>query len=213
MYQFIFEILLLVFSPQYYQNIEQKNIYKREFNTAFEKKDYKNAIKYFKILEQTSPIIEPELRLNASQAYYFLGEINASKKQFLQLEQSNIKGSATLKENQLGIIATLQKDSTKALMHFRKAIEIDPDAEEASYNFELLSKIYKPKRRLSPPPIMQNSPQNVQASNLKEDVLETKPEEKISREKALQLLDDLKNTELIYYKSKKNTGSKSKKDW
>jgi hypothetical protein len=85
--------------------------------------------------------------------------------------------------------------------------------EQARYNYELISKLYKPKA--SPPPEQQQSKQNqeILASDKKEQDLDEYTSKKISKEKALQLLEDLKNSEIKILISKKNSKQNLEKDW
>lgn len=217
MYQYIFQILLWLFSPQYFKNIEQKNLYKTQFNQAYKSREYKKAIEIFETISKTSKIIEPELRIQAAQAYFITNDTLNAKKNYLELENgSDLKQNALI-NNQLGLLAVLRGDSSSGLKLFQKAIVNQPNLHQARYNYELIYKLYKPRKTPSPPPIStenkKTQDQKTIASDEKIDKLDTYKSEKISKEKALQLLNDLKNSEKIIYSSKKNTSEKSKKDW
>jgi tetratricopeptide (TPR) repeat protein len=195
MYQFIFQLLFLLSNPQYFNNIEQKNVFKKEFNEAYSKQKYKKAIEIYEIIEKTSKIIEPELRINAAQAYFITDDTLKARKNYDVLHDLSNKKQASLTENQLGLLAIFKGDSTKALKYFQKAIIEDPDAFEARYNFELIRKLYKPKFNYIPPPpsaTPQNSKQDIIASDQKEEKLDEYKSNKISKEKSLQLLNEKK---------------------
>ncbi len=214
MYQYIFQLLFILFNPQYFNNIEQKNIFKVEFNEAYANQKYKKAIEIFEIIEKTSKIIEPELRINAAQAYFITRDTLKARKNYDFLHELPNKKQTALTENQLGLLAIFKGDSSKALAYFQKAILEDPDAVEARYNFELIRKLYKPKFNYSPPPPQSTkSNQEIVASEQKDEKLDEYKSNKISKEKSLQLLNELKNTEAIFYSNKKNTSSKTLKDW
>ena len=149
MYQYIFQLLFILFNPQYFNNIEQKNIFKNEFNQAYSNQKYKKAIEIYEIIEKTSKIIEPELRINAAQAYFITRDTLNARKNYDYLHDLPNKKQTALTENQLGLLAIFQGDSSKALSYFQKAIIEDPDAIEARYNFELVRKLYKPKFNFS----------------------------------------------------------------
>jgi tetratricopeptide (TPR) repeat protein len=216
MYQYIFQLLFLLNNPQYFNNIEQKNVFKKEFNEAYSNQKYKKAIEIYEIIEKTSKIIEPELRINAAQAYFITRDTLKARKNYDFLHDLPNKKQAGLTENQLGLLAIFKGDSNKALKYFQKAIIENPEANEARFNFELIRKLYKPKFNYSPPPpsnTPQNNKQDIIASDQKDEKLDEYKSKKISKEKSLQLLNELKNTETIFYSNKKNTSAKNEKDW
>ncbi|OYU64605.1 MAG: hypothetical protein CFE22_13030, partial [Cytophagaceae bacterium BCCC1] len=67
----------------------------------------------------------------------------------------------------------------------------------------------------SPPPEQQKNNQNqeIKASDKKEQELDQYTSNKISKEKALQLLEDLKNSEVKILLSQKNSKQNLEKDW
>ncbi|NBA85696.1 hypothetical protein GVN16_08000 [Emticicia sp. CRIBPO] len=215
MFQYIFYIINLLVNFQYLTNIEEKNMLKAEFRKSFVQKDYQRAIIKYKELEDISFLIEPEMRINVANAYFLIGDtINARKNygKTLGLGGSSIQ-SASL--NQLGIIAAQSGDSLKALEYFKQAIEVEPENNPARYNFEYIRKKYAPP---SPPPPSASEEQQisqgkVESSEEKKDVLDPYNQAKISKEKALQLLDNLKNSENKKFKKTKNSPSKITKDW
>jgi tetratricopeptide (TPR) repeat protein len=214
-FQYIFYIINLLVNFQYLTNIEEKNMLKAEFRKSFVQKDYQRAIIKYKELEDISFLIEPEMRINVANAYFLTGDtINARKNygKTLGLGGSSIQ-SASL--NQLGILAAQSGDSLKALGYFKQAIEVEPENNPARYNFEYVRKKYAPP---SPPPPsvsedQQISQGKVESSEEKKDVLDPYNQAKISKEKALQLLDNLKNSENKKFKKTKNSTSKITKDW
>jgi hypothetical protein len=214
MYQFIYQILFLIINPQYFTNIEQKNIFKEEFNHFQKSKNYGKAIESFEKIENISRLIEPELRLDAANAYYILKDTLSARLNYeLAVETPDIKLSAHAL-NQLGNLAILRRDSALALTFFKSAIQKNVNSQEARFNYELIARLYKPK---SPPPSSKNQEeqqnQKIEASDKKEDELDEYKSDNISKEKALQLLEDLRYSESKILIPNKNSGKKIEKDW
>lgn len=187
---------------------------KGEFRKSYIQKDYQRAIIRYKELEDISFLIEPEMRINVANAYFLTGDTLNARKNYgktLGLGGPAIH-SASL--NQLGIIAAQSGDSLKALEYFKQAIEIEPQNSPARYNFEFIRKKYSPP---SPPPPSTQEDQvsqgKVESSEEKKDLLDPYNQAKISKEKALQLLDNLKNSENKKFIKTKNSTSKITKDW
>lgn len=213
MYQYIFQILFYILNPQYFSNIDQKNQFKTQFKNYYETKQYKKATEAFEILDKTTRIIDPELRIDAAQAYFKIKDFKNAKENYLKLQDLTNKPQSALVFNQLGLIACFQKDSTAALKYFVKSIENDPSINTARYNYEFIKKVYNPKSFI--PPVSQTIAQNKQivASDKKEALLDEYKSKKISKDKALQLLENLRISEQIYLKPAKNTSQKDTKDW
>jgi tetratricopeptide (TPR) repeat protein len=212
-YQFIYHIIYILINPQYFINVEQKNDLKVEFNLSFREKDYEKAIDLYIKLNAISNQLEPELKLNAANSYYILNDtLNARLTYENVLSAPDIRKSA-LAYNQLGALAIKRNDTLRGLEYFKKAIEQNPDFEVARYNYELMKILYKPKNYLPPPPNF--SPENVKVESSEEKIeeLELYQSKNISKEKALQLLDDLKYSEKKISIKSKNSKRKIEKDW
>jgi hypothetical protein len=213
MYQFIYHIIYFLINPQFFTNIEQKNTYKSEFNLAFRKGDFKKSIAVFKEIEKVNRLIEPELRLDAAHAYFVTNDTLNARINYEHTEDLPNPLQSSQSCNQLGVLAIIRGDSSMGLKYFKKAIEKNTDLEQARYNYELISKLFKPKS--SPPPEQQKNNQNqeIKASEKKEKELDQYTSNKISNEKALQLLEDLKNSEVKILLSQKNSKQNLEKDW
>lgn len=213
MYQFIYYIIFFILNPQFFTDIEQKNTYKKEFNLAFRKGDYKKSIQIFEKLEKVNRLIEPELRLDAAHAYFILQDTLSARLNYQMTEDLPNTLQSSQACNQLGILALVRGDSSTGLRYFKKAIMKNLDLDQARYNYELINALYKPKS--SPPQQQQieNKSQDVIASEEKEKEFDQYTSNKISKERALQLLDDLKNTELKIINSGKNSKRNLEKDW
>jgi|688.fasta_scaffold303217_2 tetratricopeptide (TPR) repeat protein len=213
MYQFIYHIIYFLINPQFFTNIEQKNTFKNEFNVAFKKGDFRKSIAIFEEIEKVNRLIEPELRLDAAHAYFVTNDTLNARINYEHTQDLPNALQASQSCNQLGVLAITRGDSSEGLKYFKKAIGKNIDLEQARYNYELISKLYKPKA--SPPPEQQQSKQNqeILASDKKEQDLDEYTSKKISKEKALQLLEDLKNSEIKILISKKNSKQNLEKDW
>jgi hypothetical protein len=213
MYQFIYHLIFILINPQYFTNIEQKNVLKVEFSKDFNSKKYKNAIDTFEKIEKVSKLIEPELRLDAAHAYFIIKDTLKARKNYeLAVDLPDNKYSSEAL-NQLGTLAVLNGDSAKGLEYYKNAIIKDNMTHEARYNYELIKRLYKPK--FTPPPPQQNEKQNrrIEASIDKEEEFDQYKSNNISKQKALQLLDDLKNSEAKAVLPSKKSYKKSEKDW
>ena len=213
MFQFIYHILFFLINPQFFTNIEQKNNFKKEFNEAFARKDFRNAAIIFEKIENVNRLIEPELRLDAAHAYFSLNDtLNARINYEASKDLPNVL-EASQAQNQLGILALMNGDSAKSLIYFKSAIEKNADLMQARYNYELISKLYKPKTSSKPKQENQFQNNEIIASDKKEKEFDQYKSNKISKEKALQLLDDLKNSEKKILMSGKNSKPNLEKDW
>jgi tetratricopeptide (TPR) repeat protein len=213
MYQFIYHIIFLLLNPQFFGNIEQENSLKIEFNKVLLKGDFSKAIVFFEQIENVNRLIEPELRLDVAHAYFAVNDTLNARINYEYLQDSPNNLQAAQAKNQLGILALMKGDSTMALNLFKSAIEKNIDNEKARFNFELISRIYHPKSLPPPPQEIRKQSQEIIASEEKEKDLEKYTSNKISKEKALQLLEDLKNSEMKVLISRKNNKKKVEKDW
>jgi tetratricopeptide (TPR) repeat protein len=212
MFQFIYHIIFILINPNYFTNIEQKNAMKTAFNESFKKGQFEEALQIFKKIENITNLIEPELRLNAGQSFFLQKDTKNAKINYQYVVNSPDIHQASQALNQLGVIATITGDTLQALEYFKKAIQTNPALLEARYNYELIKKIYRPR---NPPPTSQNPNQQNQviASDIKEDDLPPNHPKSISKEKALQLLEALRNSERKVLIDSKKSPSISEKDW
>lgn len=211
MYWFIYYIILLLLNPQFYFNIEQKNKYIEDFNRSMQSSDYKGAIESFEVLQAIDKVVDANVRLMAAHAYFAQGDtLNARLNYEFSKDNSNPEQSS-ISRNQLGILALIRKDSSEAIRLFKSAIEKDITMSEAKYNFELISRLYNPS---SPPRAVEEemSERVIQGQERQKDMDEYQSEN-ISKEKALQLLDNLRISEQKGNVSQKISKQKIEKDW
>ncbi|MCA0363794.1 MAG: tetratricopeptide repeat protein [Bacteroidetes bacterium] len=213
MYQFIYHIIFFLLNPQYFYNIDQKNDLKIEFNKAFSEKNYKKSIEIFEKINGISRLIDPELNLDAAHAYFYTGDTLNARIRYENTQNLQEPLPASQALNQLGIISLMSKDTSKALDYFKLSMKTNPNLDPARYNYELISKIFKPRSNSQNSPTEQAKNQEVIASEEKEQEFSEYKSKNISKEKALQLLDDLKNSELKISTNSKNSRKNIEKDW
>lgn len=211
MHFFIYYIIFFLLNPQFYTNIEQKNRYIDEFNHKMEARDFKGAIAVFERLEEVHRVIDIHLRLDAAHAYFALGDTSAARINYEFSRDLSDPGQSSVSRNQLGILALMRKDTATALNFFRSAIERDNRLKEARFNYELISRLYQGKTPQAPLEQEQNT--QVATSDEREEELDRYVSENISRERALQLLDNLRISESKGMIPGKNSDQKIEKDW
>ena len=211
MHFFIYYIIFFLLNPQFYINIEQKNQYIDEFNRSMNLEDYTRAIKVFEKLEAVHRVIDSHLRLDAAHAYFALGDTSKARLNYEFSKDINDTEQSSVSRNQLGILALMRGDSALAISYFKSSIEKDVTLSEAKFNYELISRLYRPK---SPPtPLDEEQNEKVEISDQREQDLAEYKSENITKERALQLLDNLRLSESKGLISGKNSTDKIEKDW
>ncbi len=175
------------------------------------KKDFREAINTFEKLEIVHRVIDPHLRIDAAHAYFVVGDTSKARFNYEFSKDLADPIQSSEARNQLGILALMRGDSTEAIQLFRSAIERNALSDAARYNYELISTLYKP-RSLTPQSQTSDAPQTVVASDNQEDELQKEDEGAISRERALQLLDNLRMSEMKTVRPK-NSKIEIEKDW
>lgn len=208
---FIYYIIFFLLNPQFYTNIEQKNQYIDDFNMHMEQSNFLGAIRVFERLEEVHRVIDTYLRLDAAHAYFAVGDTANARLNYEFSKDLSDPNQASISRNQLGILALMRTDTAAAIALFKSAIEKDNTLQAARYNYELISSIYRPRRNA--PPQDEEQRGNVEASPEKEEDMEPYVSENISRERALQLLDNLRKSERKGLISGKKSKEKIEKDW
>lgn len=211
MHFFIYYIIFFLLNPQFYTNIEQKNRYIDDFNRKMEARDFKGAIAVFERLEEVHRVIDIHLRLDAAHAYFAAGDTSAARINYELSRDLSDPGQSSVSRNQLGILALMRKDTATALDFFRSAIERNNGLKEARFNYELISRLYR--RSMPPQPLEEERNTQVIHSDEREEELDRYVSENISRERALQLLDNLRISESKGMIPGKNSDQKIEKDW
>lgn len=219
----LFYFILMFLNLRSLTNVSKRNILKDEATKAYNNKNFDLAVQKYQTLATISFNLEPEVRLNLAHAYFSVKDttnaLNEYKK-LAKISDVNISSSALI---QLGVIETQLGDSLEALNLFKIALSKDNQNKIARYNYEFL------KKKLPQKPPSNNSNQNNQTqqntpnggseadnTDKKEEELDSTTPEKMSKEKALQILEAMKTTELQYSQQRRKSGSKKdkpEKDW
>jgi Flp pilus assembly protein TadD len=213
-----FYIILLLLNIRSLTNVSERNRLKIEAGTAFMKKNYVLAREKYQNLANISFNLEPEARLNMAHSYFYTQDTARALleyKRLLKVSDEKIFTGALI---QIGVINAMQKDSMTAMQLFKEALQKNPDNQTARYNYELLKKRLPDNNTPLPPQNQVENPDNseTQQSNEKKDELQSTDPEKMSREKALQILEAMKSNELQYspkHKESNKKNNKSEKDW
>lgn len=211
MHFFIYYIIFLFLNPEFYDNIEQKNRRVSEFNQAVETQDFKKAVGLFELIDALHRDIDADLRLVAAHSYFQLGDTLRARQNYEIVKDINEKSQSSVAWNQLGVLALDRGDSTQALNYFKKSIERNGELSEAKFNFELIAKLHQPTTGASP--LAEFAEITVEVSHKREEELEDYTSENISKERALQLLDNLRISEKRGLISGRKSDRKVEKDW
>ena len=202
-------IILLFLNLRSLTNVSQRNALKIEAGTAFYKKNFPLAAQKYEELANISYNLEPEARLNLAHSYFSINDTSKALEEYKKLVRLNDVVISTNAMIQVGVIETMKGDSMGALELFKIALQNNNENKVARYNYELLRK----KLPQSPPKNNQSQTSESQANNGGET---EKSEEKRDEEKALQILEAMKTTELQYAQQRKqqsNKKEKVEKDW
>jgi tetratricopeptide (TPR) repeat protein len=215
-----FYIILLILNLRSLTNVSQRNALKIQAGTAYYKKNYELAIQKYEELANISFNFEPEARLNLAHSYFNIKKTSKALEEYKKLVSLNNVVISTNAMIQVGVIETIKGDSSGALELFKIALQNDNGNKVARYNYELLKK----KLPQSPPKNNKSQTSESQANNggdtekteEKRDELDSTTPEKMSIEKALQILEAIKTTELQYAQQRKKQSIKKEKiekDW
>lgn len=216
-----FYIILLFLNLRSLTNVSERNLLKNEAGKAFTQKKYELAVEKYEYLSNISFNLEPEARLNLAHAYFYTNDTTKSLNEYrrlLRISDERISSTALI---QIGVIDIMLGDSTTALMLFKEALGKNPDNKIARYNYELLrkkipQKLPKNNQNQQPEEEQKNNAGETEKTEEKQDELSSQTPEKMSKEKALQILDAMKTNELQYTQQRKKSGKKKDKnvkDW
>lgn len=212
-------IVLFFLSIRTLTNVAERNRLKIEAGTAFMKKNYALARDKYQNLANISFNLEPEARLNMAHAYFFTQDTSRALQEYKRLLRVSDEQIFTGALIQIGVINAMQHDSATALKLFKEALQKSPANLTARYNYELLKKRLPDTDPPPPPPQYQDEQkqdsETIQSEEKKDDLQSMNPE-KMSREKALQILEAMKSNELQYNPQRKEANkknAKNEKDW
>ena len=223
MHTWFFYLILLLLNLRSLTNVSERNLLKIDATKAFNQKNYKLAAEKYVILSNISFNLEPEARLNLAHTYFYTNDTTKALNEYrklLRVSDEQILSSALI---QIGVIDTMLGDSATALILFKDALQKNPENKVARYNYELLRK----KLPQQPPKNNKNQPNQApeqnpndggetEKSEEKKEDLSTQTPEKMSKEKALQLLEAMKTSELQYSQQRRKSSKKADKnakDW
>lgn len=191
--------------------ISRNNQARQEAQQAYQAGHYHQALALYTYLGQTTTTIDLGVRLNLGHTYFQLKQYKRAKAQYETLLQTERVDLRTVAATQLGVIACLEGDSTRALVLFEQALLENADNAAARYNFELVKTYYAgPREQHQRPPTVQgmqpklvNKPKamgskQVEQSERQDDVLKRFRRLNMSEEQALQLLDAMQKDDLPY---------------
>nr|WP_299416408.1 hypothetical protein [uncultured Emticicia sp.] len=215
-----FYLILLFLNLRSLTNVSKRNALKIEAANAFSKKNYTFAVQKYEELANISYNLEPEARLNLAHSYFNINNTSKALEEYNKLVRLKNVVISTNAIIQVGVIETMNGDSSGSLELFKIALQNDNENKVARYNYELLRK----KLPQAPPKKNQSQTSESKASNggntekteEKRDELESTTPENMSKEKALQILEAMKITELQYaqkHKQYSNKKEKVEKDW
>ena len=199
-------------------SIEQRNRLKTSIEKAVKENKPDEIIRAYSSYISISTIVEPEIRMIAADAYFQVGDFEQAD--LLLSKLGKIKNSTIRSRilTQQSLLLVAQKDTSSAIQQLVFAIQENPANDIARFNYELLKNLYNPT---APPPPMttpesiKDQPENTVNSQEKEADLVSNTPSRISRETALQILENLKASERQGFAPKKMTISseKTENDW
>lgn len=223
MHTWFFYLILLLLNLRSLTNVSERNLLKIDATKAFNQKNYKLAAEKYVILSNISFNLEPEARLNLAHTYFYTNDTTKALNEYrklLRVSDEQILSSALI---QIGVIDTMLGDSATALILFKDALQKNPENKIARYNYELLRKQLpqqQPKNNKNQPnQAPEQNPNDggeTEKSEEKKEDLSTQTPEKMSKEKALQLLEAMKTSELQYSQQRRKSSKKvdkNAKDW
>jgi len=197
--------------------VEERNRLKKEILHAYQTNNQTEVVTRAKIYQSISTVIEPDIRWMAGQAYLELNQWDLARREFDQLlprTEGTFRSQVFVAQARISLY---EKDTAQSILYLEQAILEDPIHRTARFNYELLKKLYQP--HTEQPPSAENlpSPQGgeVVLSPEKEATLSPDPPTRIPRDRALQMLDNLRSNERSSGLPKKNTSSATnpKNDW
>ena len=213
-----FYLFFLVQNFSSISSIEQRNRLKNTIEEAVRENKPNDVIRAYTSYILISTIVEPEIRLIAADAYFQVGDFekaNILLSKLGKIKRPNMR-SRILTQQSLLLVA--EGDTSAAIQQLVFALQENPSNEIARFNYELLKKLYNPSA--PPPPIdspetATKQPEDVANSLEKEAELTSNTPSRISRETALQILENLKASERQGFAPKKMTISseKTENDW
>lgn len=200
----ICSMLLLVGSavfakPDPVTRIQEINSLIKKARNSFEKGEFKKALSYYHVLQDSLDYSNNDLILNMAHAYWKSGDTATAQQTYNKVIHGDSKRDASIAWQQLGIISHSQNHNEEALEEFKQALIADPSNEDARYNYELLKKQMEEQKK------KQNKDQQNQKKNDKNKKDQQK-KNKQNQDQKNQQNKDQKN------KDQKNKDQQNKSD-
>lgn len=226
--------------------VSEVNHLKNEGKKAYKNNDFTLAVYCYSRLEEDFKLRNENIYLNLAHSYFNNRDAEKSSRQYIKVIQSDFPTlSHSIAYNQLGCIAFYEQDLQGALDYFKNALTLNRQNEAIRYNYELTKK-WMFRLGLKPNKEKRNKKDNKSGSKEKETKSdeeksgmettkkvgkgeEQKKEEpviqpkkleaiKLTREKAENILNALKNQEIQYLQqARKNkiqpSNHTQKPDW
>lgn len=125
-----------------FNKIETTNQLKLEAENAYQSKNYKKAVLIYQRLITEYEMEDESIRLNLANALFLGNENKKSVAEYQLLTNSSNSKTRSIAYQQLGIISALRGKYQAAILEFKQALKIDPENENARYNYELVKKIH-----------------------------------------------------------------------
>ncbi|QNF35422.1 tetratricopeptide repeat protein [Adhaeribacter swui] len=164
--------IIIAFLSQTLTKVTRVNQFLKEAQAAYKQKDYTTAIYLFKYLSDSLQVREREVKINLGHAYFQRNNQEQASRFYQPLLAKSTPRVASLLHLQLGVI-TASKNKTQALDYFKKALILNPQNEEARYNYEFLKKYLKQhpeadEPALPPPAPEKQKPQDIKPEQAKQ---------------------------------------------
>jgi tetratricopeptide (TPR) repeat protein len=188
----------------FFDQIGRNNLTRKQAEQAYQRADYEQAAAGFAYLSQKAGQADAVVWLDLGHAYFALGRYKEARRAYGQYIPAASGRSAAEAYTQLGVIACVSRDTTRALDLFRKALLTDPENEPARYNFELIKKQFSGRLRAKKTPqptrkakqTPQQQEQMVARSPRQEQVLRRLRNLNMTGEQANQLLNAMREDDL-----------------
>lgn len=143
--------LLMIEPPlSRFNDIARSNAQIRAAKDALDKGDYENAIRSYRRLIDSLGMDDSQLKLNLAHALHKNNQSEEAVKAYQELSLSNNLNHRSIASQQLGNIASANKDYQSAIQHYKSALKANPANEEARYNFELAKRLLDKQKEENP---------------------------------------------------------------
>lgn len=205
---FLLYFLLWLWDNHSLNSITKSNKAKLDAESAFQSKNYPEAVGLYREITYGSFFSEPSARLNLAQAYLYAGNSKEAARHYELLQNVEDKNVASLANMQLGHIAIANFDTASAVQRLKLALKLNDKNDAARYNYELLMLSYKGDTKeeetpkTPPPPVQKNnqpeSGQTPEESEERAEFLKRLQKMNMSEEQARSILETMKTNEMHY---------------